>query len=118
MIKKLTLTLILLLISISVYAQVDDLNYSGYVNDFAGVLSANAEQSIVSIASELEQKTTAQIALVTVPSTEPLVIEQYAVELFKKWGIGQKGKDNGILILLALNDKKVRIESGNAPSRP
>ena len=112
MIKKLTLTLILLLISISAYAQVDNLNYSGYVNDFAGVLSANAGQSIASIASELEQKTTAQIAVVTVLSTKPLVIEQYAVELFEKWGIGQKGKDNGILILLALNDKKVRIETG------
>ena len=112
MIKKLTFTFILFLISVSVYAQADDLNYSGYVNDFAGVLSTNAENSIISIASELEQKTTAQIALVTVASTEPLVIEQYAVELFEKWGIGQKGKDNGILILLAFNDKKVRIETG------
>jgi len=87
-------------------------NYKGYVNDFAGILNQQAESAIHSIAQQIETKTTAQIAVVTVPTTKPLTIEQYAVELFEKWGIGQKGKDNGILILMAVNDKKVRIETG------
>ncbi|NQT95784.1 MAG: TPM domain-containing protein [Candidatus Omnitrophica bacterium] len=87
-------------------------DYSGYVNDFAGALSPQAEGAITSIAGQVEQKTGAQIAVVTVATTEPLTIEQYTVELFEKWGIGQKDKDNGILILMAVTDKKVRIETG------
>jgi len=87
-------------------------NYSGYVNDFAGILSAQSKSAIAAISQQVEAKTSAQVAVVTVPTTNPLTIEQYAVSLFEKWGIGQKGKDNGILILMAVNDKKVRIETG------
>ena len=87
-------------------------DHTGYVNDFAGILSAKTTAVISSIARQLEAKTTAQIALVTMPTVKPLTIEQYAVKLFEKWGIGQRDKDNGILILMAVNDKKVRIETG------
>ncbi len=52
------------------------------------------------------------MAVVTVKTTSPLTIEQYAVELFQKWGIGKKGADNGILVLVAVADRKVRIEVG------
>lgn len=86
--------------------------YRGYVNDFAGVIKSDAVGKITTIASELEEKTTAQIAVVTVATIQPETIEDYAVTLFEKWGIGQKGKDNGVLILLAVNDRKVRIEVG------
>jgi len=84
----------------------------GYVNDYANLLQTGDEAQIVSIARELEQKTTAQLAVVTVESTQPKPIEMAAVELFEKWGIGQKGKDNGVLLLVALKDRKVRIENG------
>ena len=92
-----------------------EINYpssKGYVNDYAGILSAQTAQEIDSICRQVESKTTAQIALVIVNTTKPLEIEQYAVELFQRWGIGQKEKDNGLLLLVAINDRAVRIETG------
>ena len=84
----------------------------GYVNDYAGIIQPAARQRMVSMARELERKTSAQVAIVTVSSTQPQTIERYAVSLFEQWGIGQKGKDNGALLLVALEDRKVRIETG------
>jgi len=86
--------------------------YRGYVNDFAGILGASTVSKIEALCRQLAEKTTAQVALVTVATTKPLTIEEYAVKLFEKWGIGLKGKDNGILILVSVNDRKVRIETG------
>ena len=84
----------------------------GYVSDFARVISAQDKDLIASLAQGLEEKTTDQMAVVTINSTQPDTIEGYAVELFKRWGIGHKGKDNGILLLVAVQDHKVRIEIG------
>ncbi|UCH12689.1 MAG: TPM domain-containing protein [Candidatus Omnitrophota bacterium] len=115
MIKKLILISTLLIITANfAYAQEEAgmPAYRGYVNDFANVISAEDERTIEALAQELETETTAQIAVVTMPTTKPSTIEQYAVELFEKWGIGTKEKDNGVLILMAANDKKVRIETG------
>lgn len=84
----------------------------GYVNDFAGVISAEDASKIEGLAKELEDKTTAQIAVVTIKSTAPETIDTYAVKLFEKWGIGKKGKDNGVLLLVAVEDRQVRIETG------
>ena len=84
----------------------------GYVSDFARILSVSDENRMTALCTELERKTGAQIAVVTMPSVQPDTVEQYAVKLFKKWGIGQKGKDNGVLLLVAVNDRKARIEVG------
>ena len=84
----------------------------GFVNDFAGVLSPGAKAELEGLSKLVEEKTTAEIVVVTVDSTAPLTIEQYAVELFQKWGIGKKGTDNGILVLVSVKDRKVRIEVG------
>jgi len=84
----------------------------GYVNDFAGVMGSAYQQRIEQLASEIERKTSAEISVVTVQTVAPSDIEQYAVDLFEKWEIGKKGKDNGVLILLARQERKVRIEVG------
>ncbi len=84
----------------------------GYVTDTARVLNNSDRRAIEQLAYQLEQRTTAQLAVVTVDSTQPETIEQFANKLFEKWGIGQKGKDNGVLLLMAKNDRKVRIETG------
>ncbi len=84
----------------------------GWVADFAGALSPADEQKIADVIAELEQKTSAEIAVVTVPSLENQPVEELALQLFQQWGIGKKGKDNGILFLSAVNDRKVRIEVG------
>jgi len=115
MIKKILLGLFLLIMvpCATLQAQEPTLpDYVGYVNDFAGVLSPGVESQIAGLTQQIERKTTAQIAVVTIPSVKPLEIEQYAVRLFEKWSIGQRGKDNGILILMAVADKKIRIETG------
>jgi uncharacterized protein len=85
---------------------------AGYVNDFAHVISSDQALQIESLLSGLEQKTGAQVAVVTVDSVEGGDIDGAAVDLFKAWGIGKKGKDNGVLILAAIKDRKGRIEVG------
>ncbi|MBI3602630.1 MAG: TPM domain-containing protein [Candidatus Omnitrophica bacterium] len=98
----------------SVWAQ-DKMNLpspSGYVNDFAGMMEPVDQQAINALLTALESKTTTQVAVVIVVTTQPDTIEQYAVKLFQKWGIGQKGKDNGVLFLIAVRDHTLRIEVG------
>jgi len=83
-----------------------------YINDYVGVVNQEYVQKIISIGKELEEKTTAQVTAVVVKSLEGLSVEEYAVELFRKWGIGQKDKDNGVLLLVAIEDREMRIEVG------
>jgi uncharacterized protein len=86
--------------------------YTGYVNDYADILSGETKAKLTALSAEIENKTTSQLAILTIGTTSPLDIESYAVKLFKKWGIGQKGKDNGVLVLVAVNDRAMRIEVG------
>lgn len=83
-----------------------------YVNDYVGVLDKTAVEKIISVGKELEDKTTAQVVVVVVPSLSGLTVEEYANRLFREWGIGRKEKNNGVLFLVAMNDRKVRIEVG------
>ncbi len=84
----------------------------GFVNDFAHVISADQAQALESYLRGVEQKTGSEIAVVTLPSVEGGDVDAAAVELFKAWGIGKKGKDNGVLILAAIQDRRARIEVG------
>jgi uncharacterized protein len=84
----------------------------GYVSDFAGILDDKSRDQISAVISELESKTSCEIAVVTVKTIGDDTIENAAVSLFKEWGIGKKGQDNGVLILVAANDKKIKIEVG------
>jgi uncharacterized protein len=79
---------------------------SNYVNDFAGVLDAATQASLNDLCQQVDQKAHAQIAVVTVKSLDGQDAVSYAVALYQKWGIGAKGKDRGVLILLATNDHK------------
>src|ERR1700689_5057896 len=85
---------------------------SGYVVDQSGIIDSATQSKLEAWILELKQKTTAEVAVVTVDSTEPLSIEEYAVNLFQRFGIGQKGKDNGVLLLIAYKDHHMRIEVG------
>jgi uncharacterized protein len=84
----------------------------GYVSDFAGVISPQDEARMTTIISELQEKTTAQMAVVTMPDIGGQSEEIYANRLFAAWGIGVKGKDNGILLLVAIKERRFRIETG------
>src|SRR5580698_6690219 len=91
---------------------VSQLQPTGYVDDFAGVLDANTKAQITDVARQIDEKAHAQIALVTVQTLGDVDIESYSVDLFHKWGIGSKSTDRGVLILYAINDHKARIEVG------
>lgn len=84
----------------------------GYVNDFAGVISPQDEARMTAIIAELQEKTTAEMAVVTMPDIGGQSEEIYANKLFAAWGIGVKGKDNGILLLVAVKERRFRIETG------
>lgn len=90
----------------------DYLEPQGYVSDFAGVVSAKYKSYLERLALDIEKKTGIQVAIVSVKSLEGESVEGYAVALFENWGIGKKGKDDGLLLLVAPKERKVRIETG------
>ncbi|MBN2104956.1 TPM domain-containing protein [bacterium] len=84
----------------------------GYVNDFAGVISYAYENKIQQLAGEVEHKTGAQIAVVTVNDMNGMNENEYASRLFKQWGIGHRKRNDGLLILIAVQERRVKIETG------
>lgn len=110
--KKITLIIIGLLIPVSLFAYVSPGKPSGFVNDFAGIISAQEKQDIEGKLSSLRTNTGFEIAVVTVPSLGDETVETYAVKLFEEWGIGNKEKDTGLLLLIGFNERKIRIETG------
>src|SRR5262249_55165785 len=92
--------------------KISDIHPQGYVTDLAGVINPATRQTIELLATEVEQKTGAQIAVVTVNSLEGETREQYAADLYKQLGIGAKGKDNGALVLIAPKERQYKIEIG------
>jgi uncharacterized protein len=85
---------------------------TGYVTDLAGILGAAKKANLEALCSELEQKTGAQMAVVTVRSLDGESVEEYAVDVFKQVGVGSKKDNRGVLLLIAPNDRKYRIEVG------
>ena len=85
---------------------------TGYVTDLVGVISPDAKTRLEALCAELEQKTGAQMAIVTVQSLEGEGVENYAVDLFKQLGVGSKKENRGVLLLVAPNERKYRIEVG------
>jgi len=84
----------------------------GKVNDFASLLGVEDRRVLEELLQGVERDTSAEIAVVTVRSLEGRSVEEYANRLFQEWGIGKKGRDNGVLILVARNDREMRIEVG------
>ena len=87
-------------------------NDTFYVYDGASVLSEETEQYIFNHSRELDSKTGAQIVVVTIPSLEGQSLEEYATTLFRQWGIGAAEKNNGLLLLCAVEDRQFRVEVG------
>ncbi len=84
----------------------------GKVNDFANLLKPEDRATLEEVVAEVERDTTAEIAVVTVATLGGKPVEEYANRLFSEWGIGKKGRDNGVLILIARDDREMRIEVG------
>lgn len=84
----------------------------GYVNDYGGMISKPAQAKIESELKAFEQSDSTQVVILTVPSLQGEVLEDYSIKVVEQWKIGQKGKDNGVLLLVANQDRKIRIEVG------
>jgi uncharacterized protein len=85
---------------------------SGYVSDYAGVIDPGDRASLESLLGELERKSGSQIGVVTLASLEGNEIRDFTNRLFERWGVGQRGKDNGILIVAAIEDRQIWVEVG------
>jgi uncharacterized protein len=82
------------------------------VHDHAGVFSASQKSDLESFLREAERSTSAEIAVVALASLDGGDVDDFAARLFARWGIGKKSRDNGLLLLAAIEDRKVRIEVG------
>ena len=91
---------------------IDSLKPTDCVNDFAGVLNPTTITQLKEMCRQVLDKAQASVVVATIKSTDGEDIFNYAVNLYQKWGIGQKGKDRGVLILLAVQDRKYRINVG------
>jgi len=110
--RLITFLMIFIIIGIALYAQSFP-KPKGYVNDFAGVIDQGSKLKMEELIKTLNQKTGAEIAVVTVKSIAPYgSIEEYSVDLASDWGIGKKGEDTGVLILLSMKERKIRIDVG------
>ncbi|MBW1696990.1 MAG: TPM domain-containing protein [Deltaproteobacteria bacterium] len=86
---------------------------ASYVVDLAGFIDDSTERKLNGLLQELEQKTTAQFIILTIDSLQGESIEEVSISIaHDKWKLGQKGKDNGLLLLISLKDRKYRIEVG------
>ncbi len=108
---KATLCLVLLATSL-LSLDLNSLKPQGYVSDFARVLTPQSHQQLEDYCGQVEQVTGVQMAIVTIDSLDGQPVEDVANTLFRKWGIGKKGKDEGVLLLIAIKDHKDRIEVG------
>lgn len=111
MLRKIYLSFLLLVIPALLFAQ-NIPQPVGWVNDFAGIIGQEYKDKLNSLISEVEEKTSAEIAVVTVNSIAPYDEKEYARQLFDNWKPGKKGKDNGVLVLLAIKERRWRIETG------
>jgi len=85
---------------------------TGRVVDAASLLSPRLESELMALLEEHERKTSNQVVVVTVASLQGVTIEDFGYQLGRHWDIGQKGKDNGVLLIVAPHERKVRIEVG------
>jgi uncharacterized protein len=84
----------------------------GYVSDFAQVVDPQSKAELESYAARVQQATGAQFAFVTLPSLQGEPIEDVTNDIFHAWGVGEKTKDNGLMVLLSVGDRKSRLEVG------
>ena len=84
----------------------------GRVNDYAGMLSSYAEGQLDSLLRDLEKTDSTQLVVITIPSLEGEDLEGFSIKMAEQWKIGQKGLDNGAILLIAKGERKVRIEVG------
>lgn len=84
----------------------------GHVNDYAAILSPAGKQQLEALLTDFEQQESTQIVVLTIPSLQGDSLEDFSIRVAEAWKIGQKQLDNGAILLIAKNDRKIRIEVG------
>ncbi len=111
--KLISISIVLICFVFNVFAmEIPDATEEFYVNDFADVLSYETENMITGSGQRMFEEKGMQIVVTTVESLYGEAIEEYSIEMARKYKIGSEGADNGILVLLAVSDREVRIEVG------
>jgi len=111
--NQLVVCALLVLVCACLYAEkIPDIHPQGYVTDLAQVLDPSTRAKLEALCTEVEQKTGAQIAVVTVKSLDGRSREDYAADLYKHLGVGSKKSDRGVLLLLAPSERQYKIEVG------
>lgn len=107
-----SVVLLLFVLSFSLHAAPEFPKLDARVVDNAGLLSSETRQLLISELAAHEQATSNQVVVVTLPSLQGYSIDDYGYQLGRHWGIGQKERDNGVLLIVAPKERKVRIEVG------
>ncbi|WP_448662395.1 TPM domain-containing protein [Sphingomonas sp. CJ20] len=109
---RVLLALLLALVPITAQAQPTFPKLTGRVVDAANLLSPAQEAELTALSETVEKASTRQLVVATIPDLQGYPIEDYGYQLGRAWGIGQKGSNNGIMLIVAPNERKVRIEVG------
>ncbi len=110
--KRLLIVISIILAAVGLVAAAQIPDYKGPINDLAGVLNPDQVRQLEAKAIGYRDQTGSEIGVLIVPTLGDLPLEDYSHDVFKTWGIGQKDKDNGVLFLVAVEDKKARVEVG------
>ncbi|WP_298437702.1 YgcG family protein [Geobacter sp.] len=110
--KSFLLAILLLCLLPGVVAALDVPPLKGYVNDYAGMISGETAQRLEQSLAAFERSDSTQIVVLTIPSLEGDDLESFSIRVAEAWKIGQRGKDNGVILLVAKAERKVRIEVG------
>jgi len=109
--KRIIITFIMLFMALPLSA-LEIPKLSARINDYAGMLSPESKSRLENKLTSFERDQSTQIVVLTIPSLEGDDIDQFAIKVAENWQIGQKGKDNGVILILAKAERKVRIEVG------
>ncbi len=110
--RQIVISLFILLLLSAPAAALDIPKATGYVNDNAGILSPSVKLKLEQFLQNFEESDSTQITLLTIPTLDGEALDEYALKVFETWKLGQEGKDNGALLLVAKAEKKIRIEVG------
>lgn len=112
MLHRLLLLVIFSLIFSAIASALDVPTLRGRVNDYAGVMQANQVQSLESQLAELERATGHQVVVLTIPTLDGEDIGGFSIRVAENWKIGKKGFDDGVILVVAVKDRKLRLEVG------
>ncbi len=110
--RRLFGAILLLVLLVSPAAALDTPDAVGYVTDNAGILSQTTRLKLEQFLREFEKSDSTQIVVLTIPTLEGEALEEYSLRVLENWQLGQKGLDNGALLLIAKAERKIRIEVG------